>query len=406
MPWGRTVEEDRQQFLEEFARAGANRREVCRRFEISPKAGYALWARFQREGEAAVYDRSRRPRTSPGKLDPAVERRIIELRQERRRGARKLRWCLEHEGIRPVPAKSTIEAVLRRNGLISAEMSRRSEPYQRFEYEAPNELWQMDFKGHFALQDGSRCHPLVVVDDHSRYLLALEACANERRTTVQPILTRVFRENGMPKRILADNGAPWGRAGRWSFTLLEVWLMRLDIHAVHGRARHPQTQGKTERLNRTLGEELELDFPGQDGAQAGFTGYRGYYNEERPHEGIGMCLPAERYRPSDRAFPEQLPAVEYDQGQEVRRVQKGGWISYRGQTHRICRAFTGFQVSVRATTTDGVLGVYFCRQLIGRIDLRVESVTHVPGTPLPLCPGHTNSVGEGVHPSWRRIPSH
>lgn len=370
MPWGRTMEEDRQEFLEEFGRPGVNRREVCRKFEISPKAGYALWARFRQEGEAAVYDRSRRPHTSPGKLDPAVEERIIELRKERRRGARKLRWCLEREGISPVPAKSTIEAVLRRNGLISTEMSQRSQPYQRFEYEAPNELWQMDFKGHFALQDGTRCHPLVVVDDHSRYLLALEACADERRTTVQPILTQAFRENGMPRRILADNGAPWGRAGRWSFTLLEVWLMRLDIHVVHGRARHPQTQGKTERLNRTLGEEVDLDFAGYAGAQTGFTGYRGYYNHERPHEGIGMTLPAERYRPSGRAFPDELPVVQYDEGQEVRRVQKGGWISYRGQTHRICRAFTGYQVSIRTTTTDGVLGVYFCRQVVGRIDVR------------------------------------
>lgn len=370
MPWGRTVEEERRAFLEEFGRDDANRREVCRRFEVSPKAGYALWRRYEQEGESALYDRSRRPRTSPGKLDPAVEQRIIELRRERPRGARKLRWCLEREGIRPVPAKSTIEAVLRRNGMISREMSRRSQPYQRFEHEQPNELWQMDFKGHFALRDGTRCHPLVVVDDHSRYLLALEACVDERRTTVQPILTRLFQDNGMPIRMLADNGPPWGRAGRWSFTKLEVWLMRLDIRVLHGRARHPETQGKTERLNRTLGEEIVLDFADQAAAQSGLGEYRGYYNQERPHEGIRMQLPAERYRTSERAFPDRLPPVEYDDGQEVRRVQKGGWISYRGQTHRICRAFEGYQVAVRPTRTDGVLGVYFCQQLVRVLDLR------------------------------------
>lgn len=366
------MEEGRSEFLKEFGRPGANRRDVCRRFEVSAKTGYALWKRHQEEGGAALQERSRRPHTSPGKLEPAVERRIIELRTERERprGARKIRWCLEQEGIRPVPAKSTVEAVLRRNALISPEMSRRSQPYQRFEYERPNELWQMDFKGHFGLRDGTRCHPLVVIDDHSRYLLGLEACANERSATVQPILARLFREHGMPERILADNGAPWGRAGRWSFTKLEVWLMRLDVRVLHGRARHPETQGKTERLNRTLGEEIVLDFPDRGGAQEKLREYRGYYNEGRPHEGIGMRLPAERYRLSDRAYPGILPPVEYDEGVEVRRVQKGGWMTYRGQEHRLCRALEGFPVAVEATSTDGVLGVYFCRQRVGELDLR------------------------------------
>ena len=367
MPLERSV---RMQFVKEMLQPGANRRDVCRRYEVAPKTGYEYLRRYAEGGETALAPRSRRPHSIPGQLDEATERRIIELRQELRWGPRKIRWRLEQEGWFRVPAKSTVEAVLKRNGLVTEERSRKSQPHRRFEHERPNDLWQMDFKGHFALGTGERCHPLLVVDDHSRYLLALEACRNERRETVQPILVELFQTYGLPVRMLMDNGPPWGRAGERVYSELEVWLIRLDVRVSHGRAHHPETQGKVERINRTLPEEMPLDFPDFVAAEKGFGVYRPRYNEERPHESLGMEVPANRYVPSERSYPPRLPCVEYDEGDQVRRVQKGGWISYRGREWRVGKAFEGERVALRPGSEDGRVRVYYCKQWIRELDLR------------------------------------
>ena len=370
MPWGRSMEAHRGEFLKEFGRAGVNRRAVCRAHGISPRAGYALWKRYQAEGAGALQERSRRPERSPARLVAAVERRVLEIRQERGWGPRKIRWQLEQEQSVVVPARSTIEAVLRRNQLIAAERSAQSRPLQRFEYAQPNQLWQMDFKGHFPLRNGERCHALTVLDDHSRYLIELHACGCERSESVRERLVVRFREQGLPERILTDNGPPWGSAGAGGYSALEVWLMRLQVRVLHGRAHHPQTQGKVERVHRTIGEELDLDFLDLGEAQRGFDVYRPSYNRERPHEALGMRVPASRYRASERAYPEKLPPVEYESGEEVRKVQQGGRISYRGQEWRVGKAFEGEPVAVRPSEAEGLVEVYFCGQKIAELDLR------------------------------------
>ena len=372
MPLERSV---KMQFVKEFSQPDVNRREVCRRYQVAPKTGYAYLRRYEEGGEAALEPRSKRPHSSPAKLDEATEQRIVELRQELRWGPRKIRWRLEQDGWPRVPAKSTVEEVLKRHGLVTEERSRKSRAHQRFEHERPNDLWQMDFKGHFALHNGERCHPLLVVDDHSRYLLALRPCRNERRETVQPILVELFRQYGLPVRMLMDNGPPWGRAGERVYSELEVWLIRLDVRVSHGRAHHPQTQGKVERLNRTLPEEMPLDFEDFPAAEQSFGIYRPRYNKERPPEALDMQVPASRYVRSARSYPDELPKVEYDERDRVRRVQKGGWISYRGREWRVGRAFEGERVAVRPGSRDGWVGVYYCRQQIREFDLRMEAAS-------------------------------
>jgi transposase InsO family protein len=369
MPWRRSVEEDRRLFLEDFTRADVNRRGVCRVHGISPKTGYELWRRYRAEGESALRERSRRPHHSPRRLELTQEQRILEIREDNGWGPRKIRWQLEQEGWPGIAARSTIEAVLRRNGKITHE-ERHSRTIQRFEHAEPNQLWQMDFKGHFALHSGHRCHPLTILDDHARYLIELHACADERRGTVRARLELRFRENGMPEAILADNGGPWGSAGSKGYTELEVWLLRLEIKLHHGRIRHPQTQGKVERLHRTLGEEMDLDFLDQAHAQQEFDRYRQLYNQERPHEAIGMQVPASRYRRSIREYPEKLRTVEYDAADEVRSVDDQGKFSFRGRRCRIGRAFAGQRVAIRPGASDGMVDVYFCRSRVGSIDLR------------------------------------
>src|SRR5207244_9608061 len=160
--------------------------------------------------------------------------------------------------------------------------------------------------GHVPMQDGSRCHPLTVLDDHSRFSLALRACGDEQGATVQSILITLFERYGQPQRILCDNGGPWGnccdRVER--YTLLEVWLLLHGIAISHGRPYHPQTQGKEERFHRTLNAELLCRRSLRDlsDAQQQFDQWRQIYNQVRPHEALQMQCPIHRYRSSPRSY--------------------------------------------------------------------------------------------------------
>lgn len=377
MAWSGTVEEQRRQFYAEFTAPGANRRKVCEAWGVSRKTGYDLLRRYEERGDDAFRDASRRPLRSPAKVSTETEVRVLAVREEEPSwGGRKIRRRLQTLGANDVPAASTVTEILRRNGLVDATESAKRKPFTRFERERPNELWQMDFKGHFALGNGARCHPLTILDDHSRYCVELGACENERGSTVQRRLNRVFSHYGLPEAMLMDNGPPWGTEGRPGYTSLEVWLMRLDITVLHGRPRHPQTQGKEERFHRTLDVDVVQRFDLHDfpKAQVTFDWYRPRYNEIRPHEALGLEVPASRFRPSERAMPRELPEIEYDSGDAVRRVQHGGWMSYEGREWRISKAFYRMPLAIRGTGTDGELAVYFCRFRVAVLNLRAGTV--------------------------------
>jgi transposase InsO family protein len=188
--------------------------------------------------------RLRRPHSSPRRTPAVLEGQVLELRDRHPVwGGRKIARRLQDLGVTGVPSPSTVTEILRRRGRLERpDGAAPPRPWQRFERAAPNDLWQMDFKGHFAL-DRDRCHTLTVIDDHARYALGLRACGDETDPTVRRQLTTLFRRFGLPAMILADNGSPWGCAGA-EYTALGVWLLRLGIELRHGRKRHPQTQGR------------------------------------------------------------------------------------------------------------------------------------------------------------------
>ena len=372
MPWQEvTPMSQRRDFIALATLPGANISELCRRFGISRKSAYKWLGRFKEKGASGLEDRSRRPHASPRKVANAVEEDVLALRKQHPAwGGRKLRARLQTLGKVAVPSASTITAILDRHGQLD-EQRRTVRDWQRFEHEAPNRLWQMDFKGHFQT-DGPRCHPLTLLDDHSRFSVCLEALADERASSVQDVLTSVFRRYGLPERILADNGSPWGDEPGSPHTILTVWLLRLGIRISHGRPYHPQTQGKEERFHRTLKAEVlrNVRFHDLADAQRQFDRWREVYNHERPHESLGLAVPASRYVESPRAFPESLPPVEYDTGEIVRRVCSEGRISYKNRSLRVGKAFRGFQVAIRPTVQDGVFSIHFCNEQVKTFDLR------------------------------------
>ncbi len=229
----------------------------------------------------------------------------------------------------------------------------------------------MDFKGHFPLTQG-RCHPLTVLDDHSRFALGLAACPDERGATVQERLSILFRCYGLPDRMVMDNGSPWGDDQEHPYTPLTVWLLRLGVAISHGRPYHPQTQGKDERFHRTLTAEVlrRRTFPDLAACQSAFDQWRDVYNLERPHQALAYATPASRYRVSFRPFPEVLPPLEYGPDDLVRRVQDKGEISVRSRIWRVGKAFRGLPVALRPTATDGAWDVVFATRTIAQIDLR------------------------------------
>lgn len=363
----------RREFVLLATQSGANVRELCRRFQISAKTAYKWIDRFRRDGVAALADQSRRPHRSPGRSAREVERAIVKLRHQHPDwGARKLIRRLQDLGHQGLPSPSTGQAILKRAGCISAQASAQHSAFLRFEHERPNALWQMDFKGHFALSNTERCHPLTVLDDHSRFNLALRACGNEQGVLVQEQLSALFRCFGLPEAIGVDNGPPWGDSASNRHTALTVWLMRYGVRISHSRPYHPQTLGKDERFHRTLKAEVlaRAQFSDLSHAQRGFDAWREVYNFERPHEALDGDTPASRYRPSPRSFPATPPPIEYAPDCHVRKVDESGKISFQGKVVRIGKAFYGYPIGLRSTSIDGVCEVYFCNQQITSIDLR------------------------------------
>ena len=375
MPWKSiSIMQSRREFIRLVEQGDVSVAELCRRFGISRQTGFLYLRRHRQCGAEGLRDRSSRPHASPRRSSAEIEARIVELRQAHPRwGGRKLARRLRDLGVQGVPAPSTVTEVLRRHGLLDAAEASKHRAYQRFERSAPNELWQMDFKGHIAMDVG-RCHPLTVLDDGCRYSLGLVACSNETLVTVRGHLTELFQRYGLPRAMLADNGSPWGGGGADGYTALEVWLMRRGVRLLHGRPYHPQTQGKDERFHRTLNVEVlqARRFADLARCQAAFDHWRHIYNEERPHEALDMAVPASRYRVSPISFPQRLPEPEYNATDLVRRGGVDGYTSFKGRSLKLSKAFVGLNVGFRTTLIDGVWKVFFMRFAIAEVDLREQ----------------------------------
>lgn len=380
-----SIMSNKQEFGSLARQERANMQQLCARFGISRPTGYKWLERFATTGVAGLAEQSRRPRTSPTRTDATMETTVLALRDRHPTwGGRKLRARLLADGQDAVPSASTITAILGRHGRLDPAASAKHTAWQRFAHSAPNDLWQLDFKGHVALATGQRVHPLTVLDDHARFVVGLVACADEQEPTVRAALTAMFQHYGLPWAMLSDNGPPWGNPNpAQPLTILSIWLIRLGITVRHGRPSHPQTQGKVERVHRTLKADVLGPPAYRDLAscQAAFDAWRSTYNVERPHHALALTPPVQHYQPSPRPLPDPLPPITYGPDDVVRTVRRSGQIAYDGRDYFLSQALRGQPVALRPTVIDGVLDIYYCQQHMGHLDLRTAAPTLQAGKP-------------------------
>ena len=360
MPWLETnVREQRLQFVLAVRQRRGSVAALCRAFDISRQTGHKWLRREAAAGSVAVLgDRSRRPHHSPGRTDAATTARVLAARDYFGWGGAKLAAVLAAEGVGV--SRRTIDRIIQREGRTRDDAAP-APALQRFERPVPNELWQMDAKGAYPVAPGGRCHPLSLLDDHSRFAVGLYALPALTTALVQAALHDCFGRYGVPQALLMDHGTPWwGSANGEGLTRLSVFLLNQGIHLVYGAVRHPQTQGKVERFHRTLGERLR--WQGVPTTLAGFVtafaAFRAEYNEHRPHEALQMQPPASRFTPSRRPYQPHPPAWEYPADVTVRQVHASGTIRYASGTFFISEALGGQAVGCTPIGVDRVLVSY------------------------------------------------
>ena len=380
MTWAETNPvNERRRFIQDHGSGQWTMSDLCARYGISRKTGYARLQRFREEGELALDDRSRAPRSCPHRTSDEVEALIIAERKKQRWGARKLLRVLR--GRHPAvqwPARSTISDILERNGLVTPKRKRRKWDHPGAapaRASAPNELWTTDFKGQFKTRDGVYCYPLTIVDLCSRYLLRVHALPNARTEGAKPVFERLFRDVGMPVAIRSDNGPPFASTGIHGLCELNTWWMKLGITHQRIQPASPQQNGAHERMHRTLKKDTARP-PGENSRaqQRRFDSFKQRYNYERPHEALDDETPGSIWVPSPRPFPSRILPPEYPAHCEIRRVSKAGTFRLFSKQLFLSNALCDEYIALEEVD-DGLWNIVFYNSLLGRFDQSTNLIT-------------------------------
>jgi transposase InsO family protein len=379
MPWKEcSVMEERMRFISRLLE-GEEMSYLCREFGISRKTGYKIYDRYKECGLEALTDRTRRPFRYGNQLPFQIETAVVQLKKEKPHwGARKLRELLVRKfpSDVKVPAVSTIHAVLDRHGLVQPMGGRRPRaqgtPLSTGRH--PNDLWCVDFKGEFMLGDRRYCYPLTVTDHASRYLLMCEALESVREETAFTAFEGLFRERGLPGAIRSDNGVPFASPNAlFKLSRLSVWWLRLGISIERIKPGKPQQNGRHERMHLTLKKEAtrpaKANFLQQ---QARFDEFIREFNDERPHEALGMKMPAELYSPSSRCY-NGLSELAYPFHDRTAVVTSCGRVCLHRKKVNISHVFSGQSLGLKEVEENTWL-VSFMDYDLGYIDLEEKSL--------------------------------
>jgi putative transposase len=369
MPWRKS--EPMEERIEFGMRAlgSENFRALCREYGITARTGYKWRERFLRYGIAGMGEESRRPRSSPGMLGEREVCEIVRLKQAHRSwGPRKIRELylrLHRKGA----SESSFKRVLERAGLTERRPRRRGASeggrlHSERRGQRPNEVWTVDFKGWWYDEAGGRCEPLTVRDEYTRYVVELRAMENARSATVRRVFERLFERYGLPQIIRSDNGSPFAAThALLGLSRLSAWWVALGIDLERGRPGHPQDNGAHERLHRDI--SIELEGVAGTHRQAALDLWREQFNNERPHEALGMRTPGELYVPAARKYDGTPKALEYD-AMITRKVNTCGQLRWEGGCYFLSASLAGWNIGLQRTR-EGIK-VWFGRLLLGQID--------------------------------------
>jgi len=329
--------------------------DICKDFGISRKTGYKFRNRYLAHGVRGLVDNSKRPDFHPHKTPETIEKLIIKLRRIKPTwGPKKIRARLEidHPDFK-IPSTSTVDAILNRYGIIRQKSKRR-----RYKAEstgllhqsyAPNDIWCVDFKGHYRLANKQYCYPLTITDHYSRFILGCEALENTSTGGAWSTFERVFQHYGLPKIIRSDNGAPFSARTINGWSQLSIWWLRLGIQLERIEPGHPEQNGRHERMHWTLKKEaVKPPSPNFFHQQARFDTFQNEFNYYRPHEALEMKIPSSLYKKSEIPYPKQLPEIDYPIHDIVSTVNKYGSISLKnGCSFHLSTALSGEDVGFR-----------------------------------------------------------
>jgi putative transposase len=385
MPWKDVSPMNQKiQFISDVMRGFETISDLCRQYDISRKTAYKWIKRYIDRGPGGLEDLPHKPRHSPNETDPKIVAAFLDIRRRHPTwGGKKLLEVVRRRHPRwNLPARATVQDILKRNGMVPIRRWRRrighpGKPSSSIL--APNDLWSADFKGHFKTGDGEYCYPLTVADGFSRYLLGCQGLHSTAVSPSKPVFKRLFQEFGLPKRIRTDNGVPFATNSLARLSSLSAWWVRLGVLPELIEPGKPQQNGRHERMHRTLKAETTRPAAGSLGAQQRrFNRFREIFNNERPHEALDMRTPAEVYSPSFRPFPEKIPPLVYPDRFEVRYVSANGairWNSDWVQVSIVCSGeFIGFE-----EIDDGVWNVFFGPLKLGRFHERLMRIEDAYG---------------------------
>ena len=376
MPWRTdTPMDQKERFVSVALSDHLTMSELCEQFGIARKTGYKWMARYRREGLKGLSERSRAPRDVSCRTPAGMERLIVgERRLHPTWGPKKIqRVLMVKHGVERPPAVSTVGEVLKRHGMVKARKRRggvfKVERRTLSEPERCNHVLGVDFKGWFQTGDGERCDPLTVSDLHSRYLLKAEALPQATTRWTMWAFRDLFRRRGLPEIIRVDNGAPFASMGPGGLSRLSVWWIGLGIEVQFTRPGCPQDNGCHERMHRTMKAEC-CRPPGIHirAQQQRFDRWRRVFNEERPHEALGMRFPAEVYHESARRLDERIKPRLYDPGVETRKVNAVGFISLNGSNCYVGESFAGAKVALERNAETGLIHVRYANVKLGCLE--------------------------------------
>jgi transposase InsO family protein len=389
MPWkNASILDERSRFIAECAEGILSITQVCRLYGISRKTGYKWMQRHAAQGAAGLGDQSRARREQGHAVRAEVEEWILAGRSLFPTwGPKKLvAWVRAQSGLEELCAVSTAGEILRRHGLsVACKRPRKGEPFAGtlVEGRQPNELWCVDFKGHFKVGDRRRCDPLTLSDAATRYLLKCQVLPNTGLVATRRVFEAAFREYGLPERIRSDNGAPFSSIGLGGLSALSLWWIKLGITPERIAPGKPYQNGRHERLHRTLkAETANPPAPTLRAQQRAFDRFRRHYNEERPHESLRQRPPASAYERSRRRYPGRVPSPSYEEGMPTRKIQSNGMFYWESARIFFGEAFAGETVAF-APLADGVWEVRFAHVALALFDERKAA----------LCPLRKSAVG-------------